>query len=106
MSVDYQRRWSARDSVAGFGQGLCDAWAAEYSAGAAELDPGDLVVVDPGNGFSYLFDLAGTLRGESCSRAPRVVGVWGLSRPGQRAATTAGCAGTPGPGGPEMTAGT
>jgi hypothetical protein len=81
MTVDYQRRWSVRDSVTGFGQGLCDAWAAEYSAGAG-LDPGDLVVVDPGNGFSYLFDLAGTLRDGSCSRAPRVVGVWGLSLPG------------------------
>jgi hypothetical protein len=46
-----------------------------------ELGPEDLVVVDPGNGFSYLFDLAGTLRGESCSRVPRVVGVWGLSQP-------------------------
>ena len=81
MSMEYQQRWSARASVAGFGHGLCDAWAAEYSAGAGP-DPGDLVVVDPGNGFSYLFDLAGTLRGESCSRAPRVVGVWGLSQPG------------------------
>ena len=81
MSMEYQQRWSARDSVAGFGHGLCDAWAAEYSAGTGP-NPDDLVVVDPGNGFSYLFDLAGTLRGESCSRAPRVVGVWGLSQPG------------------------
>lgn len=69
MSVDYQRRWSVRGSVAGFGQDICDAWASEYSAGA-ELDTENLVVVDPGNGFSYLFDLAGTLRGEPCSRAP------------------------------------
>lgn len=81
MGVEYQQRWSARDSVHGFGHGLCDAWAAEYSAGTG-LDPDDLVVIDPGNGFSYLFDLAGTLRGVSCSRAPRVVGVWGLSQPG------------------------
>lgn len=81
MGVEYQQRWSARDSVAGFGHGLCDAWAAEYSAGTG-LDPDDLVVIDPGNGFSYLFDMAGTLRGVSCSRAPRVVGVWGLSQPG------------------------
>jgi len=81
MGVDYQQRWSARDSVAGFGHGLCDAWAAEYSAETG-LDADDLVVIDPGNGFSYLFDLAGTLRGVSCSRAPRVVGVWGLSQPG------------------------
>jgi DNA/RNA non-specific endonuclease len=79
--MEYQRWWSARQSPAHFGQRICEAWASEYvlSTGA---DPGDLVVVDPGNGFSYLFDLAGTLRGELCSRAPRVVGVWGLSQPG------------------------
>lgn len=80
MGVEYQQRWSARDSVTGFGQGLCDAWADEYSAGTA-LDPDDLVD-RPGNGFSYLFDLARTLRGVSCSRASRVIGVWGLSQPG------------------------
>jgi hypothetical protein len=80
MSVDYQRRWSVRVSTAGFGQDICDAWASEYCS-RAEPDPGDLVVVDPGNGFNYLFDLAGSLRGEPCSRAPRVVGVWGLSQP-------------------------
>jgi hypothetical protein len=40
MSVDYQRRWSVRVSVAGFGQDICEAWASEYSAGA-ELDPED-----------------------------------------------------------------
>jgi hypothetical protein len=80
MSVDYQRRWSVRASIAGFGQGICDAWASEYCSGT-EPDSGDLVVVDPGNGFSYLFDLAGSFRGEPCSRAPRVVGVWGLSQP-------------------------
>jgi hypothetical protein len=80
MSVDYQRRWSVRASIAGFGRDICDAWASAYCA-EAEPAPGDLVVVDPGNGFSYLFDLAGSLRGEPCSRAPRVVGVWGLSQP-------------------------
>lgn len=81
ISVEYRRRWSASDSVAGFGQGICDAWAREYSAGA-ELDPDDLVVVDPGNGFSYLFRPGRDIAGEPCSRAPRVVGVWSLSRPG------------------------
>lgn len=99
MSVDYQQRWAARDSVAGFGQGLCDAWAAEYSAGA-ELDRGDLVVVDPGNGFSYLFDLAGTLRGDLCSRAPRVAGVWGLSQPGATGRDHSRMRGHPRPGRP------
>ena len=83
VSVDYQRRWSARDSVVGFGQGIGDAWATEYSAWA-EPDPDNLVVIDPGNGFSYLFDLAGTLSGECRSRTPRVVGVWGLSQPGAK----------------------
>jgi hypothetical protein len=79
--MKYHHWWSARQSAAHFGQRICDAWASEYllSAGA---DPGDLVVVDPGNGFNYLFDLAGALRGELCARSPRVVGVWGLSQPG------------------------
>src|SRR6266702_344769 len=79
--MEYHHWWSARQNAAHFGQRICDAWASEYllSAGA---DPEDLVVVDPGNGFNYLFDLAGALRGELCLRPPRVVGVWGLSQPG------------------------
>lgn len=81
MTLEYHQWWSARQNVVDFGQRICDAWASEYllSTGA---DPEDLVVVDPGNGFNYLFDLAGELHGESRLRAPRVVGVWGLSRPG------------------------
>jgi hypothetical protein len=73
MGLDYQRRWSVRASIAGFGQDICDGWACEYCAGAAEPDPGDLVVVDPGtDGFSYLFDLGWVLvRGVVFSRAPR-----------------------------------
>jgi hypothetical protein len=81
VSVDYQQRWLAKASVSSFGEDICREWALDYCA-RAECCPEDLVIVDPGNGFSYLFDLAGTLRGEPCSRAPRVVGVWGLSRPG------------------------
>ena len=79
--MEYQHWWSARQNVAHFGQRICDAWASEYllSTGA---DPDDLVVIDPGNGFNYLFDLAGALRGELYLRPPRVVGVWGLSQPG------------------------
>ena len=96
-SVDYQRWWAARAGVAGFGQEICDAWAAEYSVWA-ELDPADLIVVDPGNGFSYLFDLAGTLRGECCSRAPRVVGVWGLSQPSAKERDHSRMRGHPRPG--------
>src|SRR5215831_9886675 len=97
VSVDYQRRWLVRDNVAGFGQDICDGWASEYSAGA-ELDPEDLVVIDPGNGFSYLFDLAGTLRDESCSRVPRVVGVWGLSVSGAKGRDHSRMRGHPRPG--------
>lgn len=78
--MDYQRWWQERHSAADFARQVCDAWISEYLS-AAGADPGDLVVVDPGNGFNYVFDLAGSLRGEPCSRAPRVVRVWGLSQP-------------------------
>jgi len=77
--MDYQQLWAVRGGVSCFGQTICDAWTSEYSVWA-QPDPGDLVVVDPGNGFSYLFDLAGALRGQTCSRAPRVIGVWGPSQ--------------------------
>jgi|GEM_PF-1171423 len=79
--MDYQRWWQDRRSPADFGQRICDAWASQYLA-ASGADPADLVVVDPGNGFSYLFDLAGSLSGQTPrGHPPRVVGVWGLSRP-------------------------
>jgi hypothetical protein len=97
VSVDYQQRWSARASVSGFGEDLGAAWASDYCAWA-QPDPDDLVAVDPGNGFNYLFDLAGTLRGESCSNAPRVVGVWGLSRPRTRGRDHSRMRGHPRPG--------
>jgi hypothetical protein len=78
--VDYERIWSARQSAAHFGQLVTDAWASKYllSLGA---DHADLVIVDPGNGFKYLFDLADTLVRVGCRHEPRVVGVWGLSCP-------------------------
>src|ERR1017187_10065993 len=79
--MEYQGWWSARQSATAFGQRICDAWALEYLLWT-DADPGELVVVDPGNRFNYLFDLAGTLSGELCFRAPRVVGVWGLSQAG------------------------
>src|SRR5579859_322506 len=79
--MDYQRWWQDRRSPADFGQRICDAWASQYLA-ASGADPADLVVVDPGNGFSYLFDLADSLSGQAPrGHPPRVVGVWGLSRP-------------------------
>jgi len=55
--VDYRRWWEASQSAGHFGQQVCDAWASEYMASTGS-DPEDLVVVDPGNGFRYLFDLA------------------------------------------------
>jgi DNA/RNA non-specific endonuclease len=79
--MEYQGWWSARQSATDFGQRICDVWASEYLL-LTDADPGELAVVDPGNGFSYLFDLAGTLSGELRFHAPRVVGVWGLSQPG------------------------
>lgn len=79
--MDYRVWWSTRSSVEHFGELVTDEWASEYMmrTGAA---CGDLVVVDPGNGFNYLFDLAGSLSEEPRSWAPRVVGVWGRSQPG------------------------
>ena len=80
--MDYQRWWQDSHGPADFGRRLCDAWTSQYLT-ACGADPADLVVVDPGNGFSYLFDLAGSLSGGTPDgHAPRVVGVWGLSRPG------------------------
>ena len=93
----YQRWWSVKQSTMHFGELLCAAWAQDYLS-SAHAEPEDLVTVDPGNGFSYLFDLAGTLRGESCSRAPRVVGVWGLSQPGAKGRDYSRMRGHPRPG--------
>jgi hypothetical protein len=93
----YQRWWSVKQSTMHFGELLCVAWAQAYLS-SAHAEPEDLVTVDPGNGFSYLFDLAGTLRGESCPRAPRVVGVWGLSQPGAKGRDHSRMRGHPRPG--------
>jgi hypothetical protein len=80
--MEYQRWWRDSYGPADFGRQLCEAWSSQY-LGASGADLADLVVVDPGNGFSYLFDLAGSLSGGTPDgHAPRVVGVWGLSRPG------------------------
>lgn len=93
----YRRWWSVKQSTMHFGELLCAVWAQDYLS-SAHAEPEDLVTVDPGNGFSYLFDLAGSLRGESCSRAPRVVGVWGLSQPGAKGRDHSRMRGHPRPG--------
>lgn len=59
--MEYQQRWLVRTSLSSFGEGICSAWASDYCAQVAP-DPRDLVIVDPGNEFSYLFDLAGISR--------------------------------------------
>jgi hypothetical protein len=56
--------------------------------------------VDPGNGFTYLYDLAGTLRGGNRSRVLRVIGVWGLSQPPAARRDTGRMRGHPRPGRP------
>ncbi len=78
--MDYQRWWSASQSAGHFGELICDAWTSDYLS-SAQAEPEDLVTVEPGNGFTYLYDLAGTLRGDSCPHVPRVIGVRGLSQP-------------------------
>jgi hypothetical protein len=91
--TDYERGWQDCRTPAAFDQWLCDAWTSEYLAGCGAAGA-DLVVVDPGNGFSYVFDLAGSLRREAPrGHPPRGVGVWGLSRVGGSGGITAGCAG-------------
>lgn len=79
--MDYHAVWADKTTVEAFGDDLVGAWASEYAA-SVNVDDDELVVVDPGNGFSYLFDLAGSLSGATWPHAPRVVGVWGLSQPG------------------------
>lgn len=64
VTVEYQAIWSARSSVDGFGEAVADAWTAAYLAHTGDKD--DTVVVDPGNGFRYVFDLAGAL-GTKCA---------------------------------------
>lgn len=94
--LDYRRLWESRRSIAHFGERLSEAWCAEYAA-ATGASAGDLVFVDPGNGFSYTFDLAGSLDGTICTRQPRVVGVWGRSDPGRRVRDVARMRGHPRP---------
>jgi hypothetical protein len=58
MSVDYQRRWSVRASIAGFGQDICDAWASEYCAGAERVDLA--VVTDDREKMLIIIEIKGT----------------------------------------------
>lgn len=72
--MDYQRWWRDRRGLADFGRRLCDAWTSAYLA-ASGADLAELVLVDPGNGFRYLFDLAGSLSGATPDgHAPRAGG--------------------------------
>jgi Holliday junction resolvase-like predicted endonuclease len=80
QTVSYEALWREASSVVEFGQRLASFWCDEYLASTG-ADPQDIVTVDPGNGFKYDFDLACSLEGIECTRAPRVVGVWGLTRP-------------------------
>lgn len=76
--MDPAAAWSNAVDVSDFAQRLASEWTDDYvSQTSAALE--DLVDVDPGNGFHYTFDLAGSLRGVDTGREPRVVGVWGFS---------------------------
>ena len=63
--------WADKTSVKAFGEVLVNTWASEYAASANVADD-ELVVVDPGNGFNYLFDLAG-----SAERSPQATFIAG-----------------------------
>src|SRR5437899_1493417 len=80
-TLKYQAAWEASPSIEHFGGFVTEILSAEYLL-SPETDPDDLVIVEPGNAFRYLFDLAGTLSGEPRPQAPRVVSVWGRSQPG------------------------
>ncbi len=60
---------------------MSEIWIDDYVAEICAT-PTDLVVVDPGNGFNYVFDLAGSLTDSPAPWSPRVLGVWGLSQLG------------------------
>src|SRR5688572_22143465 len=68
--TDYQQLWRS-DAVDEFAERVCDVWIAEYTASTGCPAP-DIVVVDPGNGFNYVFDLAGSLTDAPCAWEPRV----------------------------------
>ena len=79
VDIDYQCLWRKRQGTDQFGERLVHAWHGAYLAAVEGAD--DLVLVDPGNGFTYLFDRAGALRPTPAAQVPRVIGVWGRSRP-------------------------
>ena len=65
----YDDCWSSALDAEEFGQRLSYEWVDAYVA-AAHADLDDLVEVDPGNGFRYTFDFAGSLRGVDAGRDP------------------------------------
>jgi len=78
--VDYQRLWQAV-APDDFGPRVSAVWTDEYLT-EIRAEPSDIVVVDPGNGFNYVFDLAGSMSDSPAPWSPRVLGVWGPSQPG------------------------
>ena len=76
--MDHQRMWANAPTLDDFANEISTRWTSDYLAATA-ADPADIVVVEPGNGYSYLFDLAGELGGEPMPHAARVIGVWGRS---------------------------
>jgi hypothetical protein len=79
--VDYQQLWRAGPPDE-FGSKVSEQWIADYLS-AVNAAPSDILIVDPGNHFNYVFDLAGSLGDSPYAWDPRVVlGVWGGSQPG------------------------
>lgn len=79
VDVRYEALWSASASPDDFARRLAEAWREQYLRQTCAHQE-DLVTVDPGNGFLYDFDLAGTMRDDATQQHPRVIGVWGRSR--------------------------
>ena len=77
-ALHYEGDWASKRDLNEFGERLVAAWSTSYLSSTGGIAD-DLVTVDPGNGFEYLFDLAGSPRAKEVAWPPRVVGVWGRS---------------------------
>ena len=94
MTTDYELWWRSKSSIAGFGERLLVEWAYAYLS-STDTDPSDLVRVDPGNQFTYLFDLAGSLDEEPRSMRPGSSGYGVFPSPETTVETEEGCGGFP-----------